>query len=177
MRYEGTVYRPPSEAGSLIIQATVGCPHNRCSFCGMYTDKPFRARPVKEVVEDLDMALQAYGAGVRTLFLADGNTAALPTDSLVSIGEAASDRFPSLERITVSDEQPFADYFGELKKVPRLQDTASKWFEPGSDEELAFAMELVLEALHQALRLTREDLDSTITFTELMKFNILRSVN
>jgi radical SAM superfamily enzyme YgiQ (UPF0313 family) len=101
MRYEGTVYRPPSEAGSLIIQATVGCPHNRCAFCAMYSDKKFKRRPVDEVVEDLDMALETYGPGVRTIFLADGNTAALPTDTLIAIGEAAHDRFPSLERITL----------------------------------------------------------------------------
>lgn len=101
MRYEGTVYRPPSEAGSLIIQATIGCPHNRCAFCAMYSDKKFKRRPLDEVVEDLDMALETYGPGVRTIFLADGNTAALPTDTLVAIGEAARDRFPRLERITM----------------------------------------------------------------------------
>jgi radical SAM superfamily enzyme YgiQ (UPF0313 family) len=101
MRYEGTVYRPPSEAGSLIIQATVGCPHNRCAFCAMYSDKNFKRRPVDEVVEDLDSAVGAYGSGVRAIFLADGNTAALPTDTLVAIGEAARERFPHLERITM----------------------------------------------------------------------------
>jgi radical SAM superfamily enzyme YgiQ (UPF0313 family) len=101
MRYEGTVYRPPSEAGSLIIQATIGCPHNRCAFCGMYSDKTFRPRSVADVIEDLDLALAAYGPELRTLFLADGNTAALPTDSLVAIGEAAQARFPRLERITM----------------------------------------------------------------------------
>ena len=86
MRYEGTVYRPPSEAGSLIIQATIGCPHNRCAFCAMYRDKKFKKRPLDEVVEDLDMAVDAYGTGVRTIFLADGNSAALPTDSLIAVG-------------------------------------------------------------------------------------------
>jgi radical SAM superfamily enzyme YgiQ (UPF0313 family) len=101
MRYEGTVYRPPSEAGSLIIQATVGCPHNRCAFCAMYSDNKFRKRPLEEVVEDLDMAVDAWGSGVRTIFLADGNTAALPTDTLVAIGAAAQERFPHLERITM----------------------------------------------------------------------------
>jgi radical SAM superfamily enzyme YgiQ (UPF0313 family) len=101
MRYEGTVYRPPSEAGSLIIQATIGCPHNRCAFCAMYSDKKFKRRQLDEVVEDLDMALEAYGPEVRTIFLADGNTAALPTDTLIAIGEAARERFPYLERITM----------------------------------------------------------------------------
>ena len=107
MRYEGTVYRPPSEAGSLIIQATIGCPHNRCAFCSMYSDKRFKKRPLAEVVHDLDMALEAHGPGVRTIFLADGNTAALPTAMLVSIGEAAHDRFQYLERITVYGSAKF----------------------------------------------------------------------
>ena len=73
----------------------------------MYTDKKFKARPVDEVVEDLDLAADAYGSAVRTIFLADGNTAALPTDSLVRIGEAARERFPSLERITMYGSAKF----------------------------------------------------------------------
>jgi len=102
VRYEGTVYRPPSEAGSLIIQATLACPHNRCGFCAMYKDRPFRVRPHQEVVEDLDLAVQAHGPhGVRTIFLADGNSAVLSARRLVAIGEAARERFPSLERITL----------------------------------------------------------------------------
>jgi biotin synthase-like enzyme len=107
MRYEGTVYRPPSEAGSLIIQATIGCPHNRCAFCSMYGDTRFRRRSTTEVVEDLDTALETYGDGVRTIFLADGNSAALPTDSLVEIGRAAAERFPHLERITMYGSAKF----------------------------------------------------------------------
>ena len=95
MRYEGVVYRPPSEAGSLILQATLGCPHNKCTFCGMYKGRRFRVRPLEEVIEDLDMALRRYGPHrVRTIFLADGNTAVLPTEKLVAIGEAARSRFP-----------------------------------------------------------------------------------
>lgn len=101
MRYEQPVYRPPSEAGSLIIQATIGCPHNRCAFCSMYRNKRFRVRPPAEVIEDLDSALATYGSGIRTIFLADGNCAALSTPRLVTIGRAAQERFPHLERITV----------------------------------------------------------------------------
>lgn len=84
--------------------------------------------------------------------------------------------FSSGNKITVSDEQPFATFLGELKKVPKLVETAQKYAQPKNDEELAFWMEMVLEGLHQALRLSREDLDSTITFQELMKFNMLRTV-
>jgi magnesium chelatase subunit I len=84
--------------------------------------------------------------------------------------------FAEGNRITLSDEQPFAEYFGELNRVPQLRDVAKKYADASRDEELAFWMELVLEGLHQALRLTREDLDSTITFQELMKFNVLRKV-
>jgi radical SAM superfamily enzyme YgiQ (UPF0313 family) len=108
VRYEGVVYRPPSEAGSLIIQATLACPHNKCAFCGMYKERTFRVRPLKEVIEDLDIALERYGPQrVRTIFLADGNTAVLPTDRLVAIGEAARARFPHLERITMYGSAKF----------------------------------------------------------------------
>ena len=84
--------------------------------------------------------------------------------------------FAEGNRVTLSDEQPFADYFRELSRVPGLREVARKHAGATRDEELAFWMELVLEGLHQALRLTREDLDSTITFQELMKFNVLRKV-
>jgi len=108
MRYEGTVYRPPSEAGSLIIQATLACPHNRCAFCSMYKDRKFRVRPVEEVIEDLDIAVAVHGTeAVRTIFLADGNTAVLPTKKLVAIAEAAHQRFPKLSRITVYGSAKF----------------------------------------------------------------------
>jgi radical SAM superfamily enzyme YgiQ (UPF0313 family) len=107
VRYRGTVYRPPSEAGSLVIQATYGCPHNRCAFCGMYRGVRFARRPLAEIAEDLDEALAACGPGVRTIFLADGNTAALPADELVAIAEAARARFPGLERITIYGSAKF----------------------------------------------------------------------
>ena len=85
--------------------------------------------------------------------------------------------FTEGNKITLSDEQPFAEYFRELSKVPRLAEVARKYADAKRDEELAFWMEMVLEGLHQALRLAREDLDSTITFQELMKFNVLRTVH
>jgi magnesium chelatase subunit I len=84
--------------------------------------------------------------------------------------------FQQGNRVTLSDEQPFEDYERELLRVPLLADTAEKYVAGGRREERAFWMEMILEALHQALRLAREDLDSTITFQELVKFNVLRTV-
>ncbi|NLG33509.1 MAG: radical SAM protein, partial [Syntrophomonadaceae bacterium] len=60
MRYEGTIYRPPSEAYSLLIQATIGCPHNKCTFCGMYKNTRFRIRNVEDIKQDLDAARSYY---------------------------------------------------------------------------------------------------------------------
>jgi magnesium chelatase subunit I len=84
--------------------------------------------------------------------------------------------FVNGNKITLSDEQPFGEYFRELSRVPKLAETASKYVQTRRDEEHAFWMEMILEGMHQALRLAREDLDSTITFAELMKFNVLRTV-
>lgn len=102
MQYEGPIYRPPSEADSLLIQATVGCPHNRCTFCMVYKNGPrYRARPVAGIVADLDEAGAQYGRRVRTLFFPAGNTIAMPTDDLACICRHARRTFPCLERITV----------------------------------------------------------------------------
>ena len=102
MRYEGPIYRPPSEADSLLVQATVGCPHNKCSFCMTYKKgPPFRVRPVAEIVEDLTEARLELGPGVRTLFFPAGDSMAMPTDKLAQICSEAHKLFPHLERITV----------------------------------------------------------------------------
>ncbi len=102
MRYQGPIYRPPSEADSLLIQATVGCPHNRCTFCMVYKSGPrFSIRPVEEIVEDLRQARRQYGPSVRRLFLPAGNTIAMPTRQLTEVCGIARGLFPELNRITV----------------------------------------------------------------------------
>ena len=101
MRYEGIIYRPTSEGESVIIQATVGCPHNRCDFCNMYKEKRFRIRKVEDILEDVDRAGQVYNPRfVRTLFLADGNTVIMRTAHLLRILRRIRAVFPHLERIT-----------------------------------------------------------------------------
>jgi len=101
MRYEGVVYRPPSEAGSLLIQATIGCPHNKCNFCAMYKEVKFRLRSVAEIKEDLDEAFRRYGNSVPSIFFPDGNTIIMKTDQLVEIFDYARSLFPQLRRITL----------------------------------------------------------------------------
>ena len=102
MRYEGTIYRPPSEANSLLIQATIGCPHNRCTFCMIYKKQAgFKVRNIQDIKEDLLQAREVYGPTVRTLFFPDGNTIAMKTDDLCEICRYSKKIFPFLQRITV----------------------------------------------------------------------------
>lgn len=109
MRYEGMVYRPPSEANSVLIQATIGCPHNKCTFCNLYKGTKFRIRSVDDIKEDLRMARDYYGEWVESLFFPDGNTLAMKTHHLQDIFSYASELFPHLERITVYGSARFVN--------------------------------------------------------------------
>ena len=100
MRYEGMVYRPPSEARSLIIQLTIGCARNTCTFCSMYKEKKFRVRRLEEVAEDLRSAKQYYGSYVQRIFLADGDALVVKTEDLLSILKVIRQLFPRLERVS-----------------------------------------------------------------------------
>ena len=99
MRYEGIVIRPPSEAGSLILQATLGCSHNRCTFCPTYKTKRFRIRTLQQIKDDLSSA-KGYQR-VRRVFLADGDALIVPQRMLVPIMEEIREAFPDLERVGV----------------------------------------------------------------------------
>ena len=100
MQYEGTVYRPPSEARSLIVQVTVGCAHNTCTFCTMYKDKKFKVRPIEDVLADFDEAAMLYGGHIRRIFLADGDALIVKTEMLIQILDYIWKKFPNLERVT-----------------------------------------------------------------------------
>ncbi len=140
MRYEEPVYRPPSEADSLIIQATLGCPHNKCTFCGMYKSKHFRIRKVDEIKEDLLLARGYYGAdGVRSIFFADGNTIIMRTGELEEIFAYACRLFAKLERITLYASAKFLK-FKSLSDLRKLREAGlnriHKGLESGSDKVL-----------------------------------------
>jgi radical SAM superfamily enzyme YgiQ (UPF0313 family) len=102
IRYVEPVFRPPSEAESLILPVTDGCSWNKCTFCEMYTapQKKFVARSEDEVLESIRLTGQRYGGEVRRVFLADGDALVLPTRRLVAILEAIRTHMPAVRRIS-----------------------------------------------------------------------------
>jgi len=100
MRYEGTVYRPPSEAGSYLLQATVGCSWNHCTYCATYQEKQYRVRPLAETLEDIAMAGDAFGERVRKVFVMDGDALAMDLEVWEPILRSLRDTFPNLRRIS-----------------------------------------------------------------------------
>ena len=100
MQYEGMVYRPPSEAYSLILQVTIGCSHNKCRFCSMYKDKRFHIRQLEDILADLQEC-RAYYSRVRRIFLADGDALCLSNAKLLAILNAIRDLFPECERVGI----------------------------------------------------------------------------
>ena len=142
MRYEGPIYRPPSEADSLLIQATVGCPHNKCTFCMVYKKgPPYRVRPVKEIEEDIDAAARVYGPDIRTIFFPAGNTIAMPTDELAHICSYAHSVFPGLDRITIYGSSKYI-YRKGADELRRLKENGLRrihvGLESGDDVVLSF---------------------------------------
>ncbi len=120
MRYEGDIYRPPSEARSLILQATVGCSHNRCTFCAMYKNKTYRERSLEELTADIKYA-SGVAPGTRRIFLADGNSLHMPSERLIEILELLNEYFPYLERVSVySNPQDLLDK--EVNELIRMRE-------------------------------------------------------
>ena len=98
MHYSGAVYRPPSEARSLIVQCTLGCSHNKCAFCTMYKDKKFSINPVEQVLMDLAEA-RSYSRFIEKVFLADGDALILPMDYLLTVLDYIRQYFPECRRV------------------------------------------------------------------------------
>ena len=158
MRYEGDIYRPPSEAYSYLVQVTIGCAHNKCTFCSMYKAKQFRVRPVEEVIEDLEVARKTYSK-VGRIFLCDGDALCLKTDKLVVILDKIAELFPECERVGV---------YGRATDILRKTDSELKLLvehglkivylgaESGSDE--------VLKRINKGI--TRDDIQKSVVKSE-----------
>ena len=122
MRYEGDIYRPPGEWRSYLLQCTVGCSHNGCTFCGMYKDKRYHVRPLAHILEDIDMAREHFTdfssfplgiPNVTRVFLCDGDAIAMDTGDLLTILDKLYKTFPKLERVTT-----YAGPRSTLRKSP-----------------------------------------------------------
>lgn len=98
--YDYPLYRPPSEANSLIIQVTLGCSHNKCSFCSMYKSKKFVIKSLEDIKNDINYFRQVYNY-VERIFLADGDALIIPTEELKEIFVYIKEVFPECKRITL----------------------------------------------------------------------------
>lgn len=138
MRYVEPVFRPPSEADSLILQVTVGCSHNACTFCAMYRNKSYHERPLAEVLAEVEEAARLYPWTSR-VFLGDGDALAAPEPFLSAILDALAQALPGLRRVSL-----YATPMNLLSKTPEeLSRLAAKGLglfylglESGSDEVL-----------------------------------------
>ncbi|HHY91574.1 MAG TPA: radical SAM protein [Clostridiales bacterium] len=167
MRYEGVIYRPPSEARSLIVQVTIGCSHNRCIFCSSYQGKIFRIRKMDEIFEDFEMARRFYGK-VRRIFLADGNALVLKTDDLKKILEKIKELFPECERVATYGAPK--DILGKtVEELKLLRELGLKIIylgvESGSDEILEFIQKGVTSAqmVEAGKRVVQSGIDLSVT--------------
>jgi radical SAM superfamily enzyme YgiQ (UPF0313 family) len=139
MIYEGVIYRPPSEADSLLVQVTIGCAWNKCTFCNMYKEKQYRIRSMEEVMADLREA-ERYRGRFKRIFLCDGDALALPTPFLAKILEEIGRRFPGLDgvRVYASSRDVLQKGTEDLKLLAGLGlDMAYIGLESGSDKVLA----------------------------------------
>lgn len=100
MRFEGKVYRPWIEANSLLIQTTLGCTHNKCTFCNMFRDKRFSTRSIEDIFQDIEESRRFY-RNVESVFLVDGNVLALKSDFLLKVIEKITDIFPECSNISL----------------------------------------------------------------------------
>lgn len=100
MDYVGNIIRPPSEAYSMIIQVTVGCSHNQCTFCGTYKDQRFYVKDLEQVKGDID-EMSRYGQGFSRAFLTDGDVLVLPVETMLEIIRYLRKKNPSVERVGV----------------------------------------------------------------------------
>lgn len=168
MRYVGDIYRPPSEAYSYLLQVTIGCSHNKCTFCSMFKDKWFKVRDIKEVLEDLDMARARYSR-IEKIFLCDGDALCLANEKLMVILNKIKELFPECKRVSV---------YGSAKDVLRKSDEELKELydngikmiylgaESGSQKvldriEKGVTRQQLIEAVH---RIEASGIQSSVTF-------------
>ena len=169
MRYDSDLlYRPPGEWKSYLLQCTIGCSNNKCTFCRMYKEKQFRIRPVHEILEDIDMARDYYGPGLQRVFLMDGDAIIMKTEELMMILNKMYKTFPHLEKVTLyaGPKSTMSKTPEELKMLHEAGlSRAYLGVESGSDQVLKFVKKGVTaeEMLLAGRRLVEAGIDLWVT--------------
>lgn len=156
IQYSFPLYRPPAEAENIIFQATLGCSHNRCTFCTMYKTKRFTIRPIEEVQHEIEILSYAY-PGANKVFLADGDALALPTEHLAELLRLLKTAFPRLGRVSLyATAQNLLEKSVQELKLLRAGGLSLAYFgiETGSDDLLekidkGVNSAQIIEALHK----------------------------
>ncbi|WP_375749055.1 radical SAM protein [Vibrio sp. HN007] len=142
MRYEGNIYRPPPEADAYILQCTVGCSYNKCTYCSMYKDVRYRVRTIEELREDIQVAKKTFGSRVEKVFLSDGDAISLSTNMLLEILSELYSAFPKLSHVSTyaGPQSTLSKTRKELRQLRKAGLTmAYLGVESGSDEVLEAA--------------------------------------
>lgn len=163
MNYTSNIYRPPFESQSLLLQVTVGCSHNRCAFCTMYRDVPFRMEPLEQIETDLDEARQ-YCPNVNRVFLENGDPFVLSADRLQTIAHMVHQKLPQVETISMyaSIQNIKTKTDEDLRKLRALGiNELNIGVESGLDEALEYMNKGYTggEALFELLRLKTAGID------------------
>ncbi|MDD3595600.1 radical SAM protein [Sulfuricurvum sp.] len=157
INYSFPLYRPPAEAENIILQATLGCSHNRCTYCSMYKSKRFTIRPIEEVKKEIEILSNRY-PDANKVFLGDGDALALPTEHLAKLLRLLKESFPRLSRVSLyATAQNFLEKSVDELKELRAGGLSLAYFgiETGNDELLDKIDKGVntadmIEALHRA---------------------------
>ncbi len=122
MYYERVIVRPPSEANSFLLPVTIGCSHNKCTFCGTYTGIKFRILPLEDIKQDIDKVAQNYSWSLRRVFLENGDALICPQPRLVAVLNYLNEKFPHLERIGTyaTPQSALIKSVDELKELNHL---------------------------------------------------------
>jgi radical SAM superfamily enzyme YgiQ (UPF0313 family) len=122
MYNEQVIVRPPSEANSFLLPVTLGCSHNKCTFCGTYTGIKFRIRPLEDIKRDIDKVAEHYSWSMRRVFLENGDALICPQHRLVEVLKYLNDKFPNLEKIGTyaTPRSALIKSVDELKELKQL---------------------------------------------------------
>lgn len=168
MRYVGDIYRPPSEAYSLLVQVTIGCSHNKCTFCNMFKEKQFKVRKPEEVLEDLAWA-RAHYQRIERIFLCDGDALCLATGKLKVILDFIKKNFYECQRVTM-----YGRATDVLRKTPEELRMLKDWgvsmvylgAESGSDKVLQMVNkgETSIQLIEAVQKLEKVGIKASVTF-------------